>query len=183
RLRLRAAAGARGLARLPSRIQELSERLRRLEALPGRLRALVQLRHRRLDGALSRLYHWPVRFGAPRRREVVTVRLAVAAERLRALVQRRRLELAGSERALAALSPANVLQRGFSITTREGDPTPLRDVAQVRAGEHLLTRLASGELRSLVLTRQGVTQPSLFMNGDSAGGARGPDPEEGGRQA
>lgn len=182
RLRLRGAAGARGLARLPSRIQELSERLRRLEALPQRLRALVQLRHRRLDGASSRLYHWPVRFGAPRRREVVTVRLAVAVERLRALVQRRRLELAGSERALAALSPANVLQRGFSITTREGDPSPLRDAAQVQPGEHLLTRLAHGELRSLALTRQTAVQASLFTDGDSDPGPRTPNPGTGGRQ-
>ena len=80
--------------------QELAQRLRRLEALPQLLRALVQLRHRRLDGAASRLYHWPVRFGAPRRRELVTARLAVAAERLRSLVRRRDVELTGQERAL-----------------------------------------------------------------------------------
>jgi len=183
RLRLRGAAGARGLARLPARIAELSERLRRLEALPRRLRALVQLRHRRLDGASARLFHWPVRFGAPRHREVVTVRLAVAAERLRALLQRRRLELAGAERALAALSPDNVLQRGFSITMREGEPAPLRDASQVQPGERLLTRLARGEIRSLALARQTATQPSLFADGDSDPGPRTPQGAAGGRQA
>lgn len=161
RLRLQGAEGARGLARLPARLQELAQRLRRLEALPQLLRALVQLRHRRLDGAASRLYHWPVRFGAPRRRELVTARLAVAAERLRSLVSRRRVELNGQERALAALSPENVLRRGFSITTREHDPRPLRDASTVLPGERLVTRLARGEVRSLV---QGVsgTQRTLF---------------------
>lgn len=183
RLRLRGAVGARGLARLPARIQELSERLRRLAALPQRLRAVVQLRHRRLDGAAGRLYRWPVRFGAPRRREVVTARLAVAAERLRALVQRRRLELAGGERALAALSPANVLQRGFSITTRAGDPTPLRDASQVLPGEHLVTRLARGVVRSLATGRRAGEQASLFAFDPAGPEPRAPEPGPGGRKA
>lgn len=161
RLRLRGAEGARGLARLPARLQELSQRLNRLEAMPQRLQTLVQRRHHRLDGIASRLYHWPVRFGAPRRREIVTARLAVAAERLRSLLQRRRLELAARERALAALSPQNVLRRGFSITTREGSTSALRDASDVRPGEHLVTRLARGEIRSLALGQHG-TQASLF---------------------
>ena len=161
-LRLAALEGARGLARLPARLQELKERLRRLEQLPPRLRAVVSARHRRLDGTAARLFHWPVRFGAPRRREVVTARLAVAAERLRSLLGRRRLEFAGSERALAALSPEAVLQRGFSITMREGDPAPLRDAARVQPGERLLTRLAAGSLRSLAVGGGGGRQGVLF---------------------
>jgi uncharacterized pyridoxal phosphate-containing UPF0001 family protein len=69
--------------------------LRRLAALPQMLRALVVARHRRLEGSTSALLRWPVRFGAPRRREVVTVRLAVAVERLRFVARRRRLQLDG----------------------------------------------------------------------------------------
>lgn len=161
RLQLSALEGARGLARLPARIQQLEQRLLRLEQLPQRLRALVGARHRHLEGVSGRLFHWPVRFGAPRRREVVTVRLAVAAERLRGLLARRRLSLAAMERALAALSPEAVLQRGYSITTREGDRRALRDAAQVMPGERLATRLASGVLRSLVVGSPG-RQASLF---------------------
>ena len=161
RLRLSALEGARGLARLPARIQQLEQRLQRLEQLPQRLRALVGARHRRLEGVSGRLFHWPVRFGAPRRREVVTVRLAVAAERLRGLLARRQLALAALERALAALSPEAVLQRGYSITTREGDHRALRDAAQVLPGERLETRLALGSLRSLVVGSTG-RQASLF---------------------
>ncbi|HQT95516.1 MAG TPA: exodeoxyribonuclease VII large subunit [Thermoanaerobaculaceae bacterium] len=167
RLRLRGLEGARGLARLPSRLRELEQKLRRLEALPQLLRALVAARHRRADGASSRLYHWPVRFGAPRRRELVAVRLAVAGERLRSLLARRTLELGARERALSALSPRNVLERGYSITAREGDLRPLRDTAAVNAGERLVTTLARGQLRSLVVGRSNGTQGSLFEEPDS----------------
>jgi exodeoxyribonuclease VII large subunit len=166
RLRLRGLEGAHGLALLPVRLAELHERLRRLEALPQRLRALVAARHRRLDVATARLVRWPVRFGAARRRELVAVRMAVAAERLRGLVRRRGLELQGRERALAALSPEAVLQRGYSITTREGETTPLRDASRVTAGERVVSTLARGQVRSLVLGRAGGSQGSLFEEGE-----------------
>jgi exodeoxyribonuclease VII large subunit len=162
RLRLRGLEGARGLARLPHRLKELDQQLQRLEALPQLLRSLVAGRHRRAEAAAARLFRWPVRFGAPRRRELVTARLAVAGERLRSLVARRGLELVGGERALGALSPKRVLERGYSMTTREGDPTPLTDATSVNAGERIVTTLAAGHLRSLVLGRFNGAQGSLF---------------------
>jgi exodeoxyribonuclease VII large subunit len=161
-LRLRGLEGARGLARLPLRLKELDQLLQRLEALPQLLRSLVARRHRRTEAATAHLYRWPVRFGAPRRRELITARLAVAGERLRSLVARRRLELAGGERALGALSPRRVLERGYSVTTREGDPKPLTDAAGVNAGERVVTTFATGHLRSLVLGRINGSQGSLF---------------------
>jgi len=173
RLRLRALEGAHGLARLPQRLHELDARLALLEALPQRLRALLAGRTRRADAATGKLYHWPVRFGAPRLRELVTVKLAVAGERLRALVGRRRMGLVARERALAALSPRRVLERGFSITTREGDARPLRDAAAVAPGERLVTTLAHGQVRSLVQGRPGE-QGSLFGERGPGTGDRGP---------
>ena len=167
RLCLRGLEGARGLARLPLRVRELDQKLQRLEALPQLLRALVAGRRHRVEGATSRLYRWPVRFGAPRRRELVTARLAVARERLRSLAGRRRLELEARERALAALSPSSVLERGYSITTREGEAQPLRDASQVMAGERLVTTLARGQVRSLTIGRRGE-QGSLFEPEDEA---------------
>lgn len=50
---------------------------------------------------------------------------------------------------LQALSPEQVLQRGYSITRREGDPAALRDPATVRAGDRLVTTLAGGTIRSI----------------------------------
>jgi exodeoxyribonuclease VII large subunit len=174
RLRLAGLEGARGLARLPLRLRELEERLKRLAALPPLLRAVVMARHRQLDGAAARLFHWPVRFGAPRRRELVTARMAIAGERLRALLRRRSVQLAGLDRALGALSPVAVLERGYSITTREGTDAPLRDAAAVAAGERLETRLAHGRVRSLVVGRDGGGQGTLFGEGEPGTGDRGP---------
>ncbi len=161
RLRLAGLEGARGLARLPSRLRELEQKLRRLEALPQRVRALLAGRRHRTETATAHLYRWPVRFGAPRRRELVAARMAVAGERLRSLLARRTLELSARERALSALSPRKVLDRGYSITTRAGDARALRDAAEANTGERLVTTLARGRLRSLVLGRQGH-QGSLF---------------------
>ena len=166
RLRLRGLEGARGLARLPLRVRELDQRLRRLEALPQMLRALVAGRRHRVEAATSRLYRWPVRFGAPRLRELVTARLAIGRERLHSLARRRRLELESLERALGALSPRNVLERGYSITIREGEARPLRDASQVMAGERLVTTLARGQVRSLIIGRRGE-QGSLFEEEES----------------
>ncbi len=165
-LRLRGLEGAHGLARLPQRVAELDARLHALEALPQRLRALLAGRTRRVDAAAAQLYHWPVRLGAPRLRELVTVKLAVAGERLRALMGRRRMDLAARERALAALSPRQVLERGYSITTRDGDPRPLRDAAAVVPGERLLTTLSRGQVRSLVVGGRPKAQGELFDGRD-----------------
>ncbi|MBZ5589051.1 MAG: exodeoxyribonuclease VII large subunit [Acidobacteriia bacterium] len=185
RLHLRALEGARGLARLPLRLKELGQQLQRLEALPQLLRSLVAGRHRRVDAATARLYRWPIRFGAPRRRELVSVRLTVAGERLRSLLLRRQLELAGRERALGALSPRKVLERGYSVTTREGDAKPLTDSAAVNAGERIVTTLATGHLRSLVLGRINGSQGSLFEEQGTEPGAQGTEEERPGtgRQA
>lgn len=49
---------------------------------------------------------------------------------------------------LAALSPDQVLRRGYSITRRVGDNHALRDAAKVKSGEKLETRLADGTIIS-----------------------------------
>jgi exodeoxyribonuclease VII large subunit len=163
-LRLAALEGSRGLDRLRQRVRGLGERVRRLSALGQVLQGLVARRHRAFAAAHERLYRWPVRFGAPRRREVVTARLAVASERLRSVVRQRGLELGARERALGALSPRRVLERGYSITTRVGDDASLRDGSAVTAGERLVTTLARGEVHSLVIGHHGA-QGSLFEDG------------------
>ena len=51
---------------------------------------------------------------------------------------------------LDALSPLKVLSRGYSVTYREGERTPLRDAAKVSAGDPLKILLEHGELRARV---------------------------------
>ena len=76
------------------------------------------------------------------------------------------------------LGPSKVLQRGYSITTLEGSTTPLKDASPIRSGQHLVTRLARGELRSLVqknakrpAAAQPTTgrQPTLFDDDPDSG--------------
>jgi len=51
---------------------------------------------------------------------------------------------------LRALNPLAVLQRGYSVT-RLDDGTILRDASAVRAGDHVRTRLAKGEVLARVV--------------------------------
>jgi hypothetical protein len=70
-----------------------------------------------------------------------------------------RARVEAGERAMNHLGPTKVLERGYSITSLEGSSTPLRDAARVHGGQTLMTRLAHGEIRSLV--RSSTTDPKL----------------------
>jgi exodeoxyribonuclease VII large subunit len=61
-----------------------------------------------------------------------------------------RERLAASAGRVEGVSPLAVLARGYSVTTREGDPAPLLDPASLRPGDRIRTRLARGEVRSAV---------------------------------
>jgi exodeoxyribonuclease VII large subunit len=52
-----------------------------------------------------------------------------------------------------ALSPLAVLGRGYSVTTREDDGSVIQDSTQVAAGEAIVTRVAQGQIRSIVADR------------------------------
>ena len=70
-----------------------------------------------------------------------------------------RSRIKAGERALIHLGPTKVLERGYSITSLEGSEKPLRDAARVHGGQTLITRLARGEVRSLV--RNATTAQSI----------------------
>ena len=53
-------------------------------------------------------------------------------------------------RSLELLNPYSVLERGYSITSGE-DGRVVRDAAEVRSGERLVTRLASGTVESVAV--------------------------------
>ena len=55
-----------------------------------------------------------------------------------------------AEGKLEALSPVAILGRGYSITRLESTNGILRDAAQAKPGDRLLTRLGSGTLVSRV---------------------------------
>jgi exodeoxyribonuclease VII large subunit len=92
-------------------------------------------------------------------------RLSALAPRLRAaslapLEDRvRRLDLA--QRSLTATSPFAVLARGYSITRRAGDPTPLKGIADIAPGTELETLLDGGRVLSRVEKSEAAADEDL----------------------
>jgi exodeoxyribonuclease VII large subunit len=72
-----------------------------------------------------------------------------AVKAVRLMTERKGRDLAEFAASLQALSPLKVLSRGYSLT-QKSDGTLLRSAASVAPGETLITRLASGLVRSAV---------------------------------
>mgnify|MGYP001204866245 CR=1 FL=1 len=124
------------------RLVRARERLRALAATAALGRPLDRMRRAAQD-----LDEWERRGGDALVRRVARAREGVAS-------------LAGH---LEAVSPLAVLARGYSITRRAGDRAPLTDAADVRPGEHVVTRLARGELHARV-----VAEPSAESAADES---------------
>jgi exodeoxyribonuclease VII large subunit len=144
----------RGLARAHPRrrIEECAQRLDDLQIdmvrgarlgcreFRGRLAALLQRlvllkpsqRLKQREEALRRLH--------PALLERTRLRLAEAGAKLSRATDRLRL-----------LSPENVLDRGYSITTDAATGRVIRDAAQVASGQKLKTRVKSGEIGSIAV--------------------------------
>jgi len=176
RTRLAGLAGSSGLARVPHRMRLLRSRLARAERLRAVFGRLKERALARLDRAAGVLRQLPALIAAGGHRRVVDSRRQQLAQLARARLARARAAVDGHQRALHHLGPRMVLERGYSITTRAGDPRPLRDASSVAPGAELHTTLARGELRSIVAKRaprtteaakrtEGDSQPSLFDDG------------------
>jgi exodeoxyribonuclease VII large subunit len=71
-------------------------------------------------------------------------------------IQRNSDKLAALAGQLEGLSPLNVLQRGYSLTRTADGVNLIRDAAEVKPGDRIVTRLAAGEVVSRV--EQATTQ-------------------------
>ena len=181
RTRLDGLEGSRGLARVPQRLRILRDRLNRTRRLGPALRRMTDRVRARLARAEAVLGQVPARVAAGGHRRLLASRREQMAQLIRARIQRSAGELAAKRRTLENLSPRRVLERGYSITTIKGVRKPLKDPAEVRTGQILLTRLSGGEIRSLVadrpprrrLTRApSENQPSLFGDSTDESGDR-----------
>jgi exodeoxyribonuclease VII large subunit len=113
--------------------------VQRLELARSRLRDLAQRRAFRLP--LERIHD------GDRRLDDWTDRFRRA---LRQQVERKRDHLAAQAARLEAVSPLNVLARGYSLTRSEKDQTVVRNADQVHPGDRLVTYLQHGRLVSRV---------------------------------
>jgi exodeoxyribonuclease VII large subunit len=170
--------GSSGLARLPQRVRLARERLRRSARLGPALHHIAGRSRTRLDRAAAILRRLPAGLAAGGHHRLLLSRRQQVAQLMSARIARSHARTAAGEKALIHLGPSKVLERGYSITTLEGSSTPLRDAATVRGGQALVTRLARGELRSLVvktgrqkspIPADDSRQPSLFEDDDQSG--------------
>lgn len=127
-------------AELETRTRNLVERLvaagrRRLTQGRERLDRLAQARALRDPLALLEAKSQRVDELAERLRRALGHRLTRAHHGLEAALGR-----------LQAVAPQRVLERGFALLHRPGDPRPLREAAQASPGEQLVARLAVGSL-------------------------------------
>jgi exodeoxyribonuclease VII large subunit len=164
-------AGSSGLARVPQRVRLLQERLRRALRLGPALRRVFAAAEARLDVAARGLQNLPARIAAGGHRRLLVSRREQLVQLMGARVAQIRSRITAGERALVHLGPTKVLDRGYSITRIDGSEKPLRDAALVHPGQALITRLARGEVRSLVRNAtispavertDPASQPSLF---------------------
>lgn len=115
--------------------QQFGARLRAAGEHLSRAAMMLREHHPRLRMRLGtqRLDAAELRLGAECRRDV----------------QRHFQHLDALARQLEAISPQSVLRRGYTITTRKKDGLPLRNAAQVKPGDKLVTRFADGQVESV----------------------------------
>jgi len=178
RTRLTGLAGSSGLARVPQRVRLLRERLHRAANLSPALRRVFESARARLELATRGLHRLPARVAAGGHRRLLLSRQQQLAQLISARVAGIRARIEAGDRALGHLGPTRVLQRGYSITFLEGATKPLKDAARIHGGQSIITRLARGEVRSLVsrtateprtVVREPVRQPTLFDDATDTG--------------
>jgi exodeoxyribonuclease VII large subunit len=161
-----------------ARVRESAEHLEWLQSRIARLHPRRQLQERwqRLDDAQTALFRatrqrlvrqgelWSglaTRLFRSRPARVLVLQREVYAEMHRRffesarrglLVQQQRLRVA--EARLKLLSPVSVLERGFSVTRDATTGRVLRDAAETRAGQSLITQLRTGAVQSVVAAEQ-----------------------------
>jgi len=154
RARLAAARGSAGLARVPHRVEVAKLRLAAADRLPILLEELSRTAGHRLLRAEAALRRLPGLIAAGGHRRLMDSRTEQLATLIRGHVDQARTAVVSRERALQHLSPRRVLERGYSITTLDGRTDPLKDAGRLRGGEALVTTLAEGTVRSLVVKRR-----------------------------
>ena len=131
-----------------SKLSTLNSQLSTLSSALPRIFTAVKARHEaRLDNLHSRLL-----LSSGSKLSTLNSALSTLSDRLPILLDRRlmtekhRLQLI--EEKAKSLDPALLLQRGYSITLKDGHA--LRDAAVLRPGDEIETRLANGTVRSTV---------------------------------
>jgi exodeoxyribonuclease VII large subunit len=151
------AADARGLTPTDAAVQIAPDRRELAAHVGNTAMRLVQALTRRTAMARERLEQFARRraFIDPwqpsrERRRLLAGETARLQRLMQAAVERARERLAAAADRLEADSPLSLLARGYSVTCRADTNAPLRDVRDVKPGDHLITQIATGQLHSTV---------------------------------
>ncbi len=149
------------LGQLAARLQrahprrQVEERAQRLDdlvlAMGRRVREQAAAARQRQAAAAARLQALRPRRRLEEAAERVTRATTDLQAALRRRLQRQRETLTRLDLRLRLLSPEHTLARGYSITVQATTGTLVRQAEQAPEGTELLTRLASGGLRSVVV--------------------------------
>lgn len=140
-----------GFAAFPSKVNAEEAEVDAASAeLLSTFRALPLAFASRLARIDEKLRGWPARVAFPLLRRSSGQLADALEERMKAVFTRGSGRLSTLSASLDALSPLKVLSRGYSVTYREGERSPLRDAAKVSAGDPLKILLEHGELRARV---------------------------------
>src|SRR3954468_15153735 len=131
------------IRRREQRVDELTHRLAQAE------RKLIQQRLRRLDLASARLRHLDLRLRLNYFHKQLDTHAAAMNASMRAGLARRRARLDHLTAQLQALSPTNILERGYALVF-DAAGNLVKDAARLRAGEEITAQVAKGKIAATV---------------------------------
>ncbi len=133
--------------------EAIGRRQQRLDELTHRLaeahRRQLQRYRRRLDLASARVRAHDMRQRLSTMRRDLGAHVAALAATAQARLLRRRARVEQAQARLQALSPLNILERGYALVFDEKGKL-VKDAAQVSAGEQIRARVHRGEIKARV---------------------------------
>jgi len=133
---------------------DLEQQQQRLDELSSKLEQCLANRLSNHEQRLDKLSVRLIQCSPVHRVQRLSARLGVCRQRLgyltQTLLSKKHMRLAALSRELNAISPLQTLGRGYSITRIEASREILRSSKQVQVGDKITTRLADGELLSVV---------------------------------
>jgi exodeoxyribonuclease VII large subunit len=141
------------------------------DRLAGVAKSMIATNRAYLDRIAIRLSrHQPSAVHARREEHLISIH-----QRLHRVIHRvvstKRDEIGSVERELHAIGPAQVLSRGFSVTTKL-DGTLVRSMKDATPGESMVTILADGKVRSTISDGDELPDPRLAHSPSQQSGSR-----------
>lgn len=131
------------IRRREQRVDELVYRMAQAE------RKTIQAQMRRLDVAATRLRHLDLRLRLTYFHKQLDTQTSAIQTAMRAVLTQRRGGLDSLSAQLQALSPTNILERGYALVF-DSQGHLLKDAAQVKSGDEITAQVAKGTIGAVV---------------------------------